>query len=67
MFLLNRLTFLILAASMYGQLPTSLRYSLKSFDLDSTYNKGIRATKIKIVTPLIGHEIPKRIPQRIDR
>ena len=35
MFLLNRLTFLILAASMYGQLPTPLRYSLKSFDLDN--------------------------------
>ena len=43
MFLLNRLTFLILAASMYGQLPTPLRYSLKSFDLDSTYNKGMKS------------------------
>ena len=43
MFLLNRLTFLILMASMYGQLPAPLRYSLKSFDLDSTYNKGMKS------------------------
>ena len=28
---------------MYGQLPTPLRYSLKSFDLDSTYNKGMKS------------------------
>ena len=43
MFLLNRATFLILTAFMYGQLPTPLRYSLKSFDLDSTYNKGMKS------------------------
>ena len=43
MFLLNRLTVLLLMASIYGQFPNPLRYSLKSFELDSIYNKGIRS------------------------
>ena len=43
MFLFNRLTFLLLMASIYGQFPNPLRYSLKSFELDSIYNRGIRS------------------------
>ncbi len=30
-------------ASIYGQFPTPMRYSLKSFELDSIYNRGIRS------------------------
>tara|TARA_B100000886_G_C20416452_1_gene489462 strand:- start:120 stop:1820 length:1701 start_codon:yes stop_codon:yes gene_type:complete len=43
MSLLNRLTFLIFMATIYSQSPTPLRYSLKSFELDSVYNKGIKS------------------------